>query len=92
MKFSSISLAAIAAVMLSTAALADHNSANGAGWANMPNDVHNIQIEDDISSTEFRDLVSQGGVSELDNRYDTEALGSGSGNRAAVASGSGRRR
>ena len=85
-------LASIAAVMFSTAAMADHNSVNGAGWANMPNDIHNIQIEDDLSSTEFRELVSQGGVRDLPNRYDTDSVSRGGSDRVAVErSGGGRR-
>ena len=85
-------LASIAAVLFSSAAMADHNSVNGAGWANMPNDIHNIQIEDDLSSTEFRELVSQGGVRDLPNRYDTDSVSRGGSDRVVVErSGGGRR-
>lgn len=85
-------LASIAAALFSTAAMADHNSVNGAGWANMPNDIHNIQIEDDLSSTEFRDLVSQGGVRELPNRYDTDLVSRGGSDRVSVERSGGSRR
>ncbi|OYW19320.1 MAG: hypothetical protein B7Z52_03755 [Burkholderiales bacterium 12-64-5] len=34
------------AALFSVSALADHNSPMGAGWANMPNDIHNTQIEE----------------------------------------------
>jgi len=63
------------AALLSMSALADHNSPMGAGWANMPNDIHNIQIEDDLSGTEFSDIVSEGAGADTVNRYldtDTE--------------------
>lgn len=51
-----------------TAAQADHNSVWGAGWANMPNDIHNSAIED--TQEEFLDLVQQGGGADSVNRYD----------------------
>ena len=63
------------AALLSVSALADHNSPMGSGWANMPNDIHNIQIEDDLSGTEFSDVVSEGAGADTGNRYldtDTE--------------------
>lgn len=34
-----------AALLFSAQAFADHNSKNGEGWANMPNDIHNTRIE-----------------------------------------------
>ena len=69
------------AALLSVSALADHNSPHGAGWANMPNDIHNIQIEDDLSGTEFSDVVRQGAGADTVNRYldTTSTLQSGSG-------------
>lgn len=48
------------AALFSLSALADHNSVHGAGWANMPDDIHNTRIEDDLSTTEFRDFVAGG--------------------------------
>lgn len=57
------------AALLSVPALADHNSPSGAGSANMPNDIHNTQIEDDLSGTEFSDFVSQGAGADTVNRY-----------------------
>jgi hypothetical protein len=50
-------------------ALADHNSIHGAGRANPPNDIHNTRIEDDLSSTEFRDFVAKGAGVDTVNRY-----------------------
>ena len=79
------------AALFSVSALADHNSPMGAGWANMPNDIHNIQIEDDLSGSEFSDLVRQGAGADTVNRYldSTTTLQSGSG---STASGGGSRR
>lgn len=73
-------LASLAA-LASGSALADHNSPMGAGWANMPNDIHNIQIEDDLSGTDFADVGSQGAGADTVNRYldTTTTVSSGSG-------------
>ena len=44
----------------------------------MPNDIHNTRIEDDLSSTEFRDFVAKGAGAATVNRYlDTTTLQSG---------------
>lgn len=73
------------AALFSVSALADHNSPNGAGWANMPNDIHNTRIEDDLSGTEFSDFVRQGAGAATVNRYldttTTSQSGSGSSTR-----------
>jgi hypothetical protein len=50
------------AALVAGSALADHNSPNGAGWANMPNDIHNTRIEDGLSGREFSAFVRQGGA------------------------------
>jgi hypothetical protein len=73
------------AALVSASALADHNSPMGAGWANMPNDIHNIQIEDGLSGTEFSDVVRQGAGADTVNRYldTTSTLQSGSGSAAS---------
>ena len=39
-------------------ALADHNSKNGEGWANMPNDIHNTRIETRIPAMTTRSAPS----------------------------------
>ena len=57
------------AALFSVSALADHDSHNGAGWANMPNDIHNTRIEDGLSGTEFRDFVAKGAGADTANRY-----------------------
>ena len=74
------------AALVSVSALADHNSIHGAGWANMPNDIHNTRIEDDLSSTEFRDFVSQGAGAATVNRYldSTTTVRSGSGSASTT--------
>lgn len=55
-------------------AIADHNSKNGEGWANMPNDIHNTRIEtreaDDNDA--FKDFVRYGEGSKTENRFDTD--------------------
>jgi len=78
------------AALFSVSALADHNSPNGAGWANMPNDIHNTRIEDDLSGTEFSDFVRQGAGAATVNRYlDTTTSQSGFG--STTTRGSSRR-
>ena len=57
-------------VLATTTAYADHASPMGAGWANMPNDIHNTRLED--SNEEFMDLVQGGGGVDSVNRYDDD--------------------
>ena len=63
-------------IVASAPALADHNSVWGAGFANMPNDIHNTRIEDDDET--FFDLVLMGDGADSVNRYDdgTDTTGS----------------
>lgn len=66
---------AIATSLLASAgsALADHNSKNGEGSANMPNDIHNTRVntlENDDNSA-FRDFVKYGEGSTTVNRFDS---------------------
>ena len=55
-------------------AFADHMSPMGAGWANMPNDIHNTRIDtrldDDYQS--FIDFVQYGMGADSVNRYLTD--------------------
>ncbi|MEW6647637.1 MAG: hypothetical protein AB1450_10590 [Pseudomonadota bacterium] len=99
MKNTVFALIAAGSIVATPAAFADHNSVWGAGWANMPNDIHNTRIEDDNET--FLDLVQQGGGADSVNRYDdgddttTRSMSSrttmrGSGSGAARASGMGR--
>lgn len=65
-----LALASLLGNLISVPAMADHNSPNGEGWANMPNDIHNMRIDtldgdDDI----FIDFVSQGDGADLVNRF-----------------------
>lgn len=85
---------AVVATLLSGAAMADHNSVHGAGWANMPNDIHNARIEDNLSSDEWRDFVSKGAGADTVNRYlDTDTVTSrGMGDRVQSQRGGGGRR
>ena len=54
-------------------AFADHNSPFGAGWANMPNDIHNTRIDTLGDNTTFRDFVRYGNGSDSVNRYLTDS-------------------
>jgi hypothetical protein len=72
------------ATLVSVSALADHNSPNGAGWANMPNDIHNTRIEDGLSGTEFADFVRQGAGADTVNRYLDSNTTSGARNVSAA--------
>jgi hypothetical protein len=62
------------ALAASGTALADHNSKNGEGWANMPNDIHNMRIEtkeaDDNEA--FKDFVKYGEGSTSENRFASD--------------------
>jgi hypothetical protein len=78
------------AALVSVSALADHNSPNGSGWANMPNDVHNTRIEDGLSGTEFADFVRQGAGADTVNRYLDSSTLTGS-SRTTATRGSSRR-
>ena len=63
------SLAALIGGLTVLPASADHNSVWGSGWANMPNDIHNTRIEDNLSGDAWRDFVRQGNGARTDNRY-----------------------
>lgn len=64
-----ITLAGIVTWVGSGNVMADHNSPFGAGWANMPNDIHNTVTEDGLRGTVFRDFVSRGAGADTVNRY-----------------------
>lgn len=63
---------ASAALVCSAQAVADHNSKNGEGWANMPNDIHNTRLDTRASDDNeaFRDFVRYGAGAESVNRFD----------------------
>ncbi|MEJ2522545.1 MAG: hypothetical protein P8080_06655 [Gammaproteobacteria bacterium] len=63
---------ASAALAFSAQAFADHNSKNGEGWANMPNDIHNTRIETRTSgdAAAFKDFVKNGEGADSVNRFD----------------------
>jgi hypothetical protein len=68
-----IALLLAAAALAAQPAMADHNSPMGAGWANMPNDIHNTRVdtrlEDDNDA--FLDFVQYGAGADSVNRYLT---------------------
>jgi hypothetical protein len=68
-----ISAAAVIA-LCAPPAFADHNSKQGEGWANMPNDIHNTRVEtlDANDNEAFRDFVKYGEGSESVNRFDSD--------------------
>ena len=78
------------AALFSVSALAEHNSIQGAGWVNMPNDIHNTRIEGGLSGTEFRDFVRQCAGADTVNRYLESAvtLQSGAGSATVMRGGS----
>jgi hypothetical protein len=66
----------LASALLAAAgtSVADHNSKNGEGTANMPNDIHNTRVET-IGSNDneaFRDFVKYGEGSKTVNRFESE--------------------
>jgi hypothetical protein len=68
------SLLAVVVLAMCTSApvvMADHNSPYGAGWANMPNDIHNTRLDTrDVpdGDEEFRDFVQYGDGADVVNR------------------------
>ena len=70
-----LALGAIAVIAVSTSpAFADHNSKEGEGWANRPNDIHNTRVEtlEGKDNAAFRDFVKYGEGSESVNRFDSD--------------------
>jgi hypothetical protein len=65
---------ATAIAICASPAIADHNSKQGEGWANMPNDIHNTRVEtlDTKDNEAFRDFVKFGEGSESVNRFDSD--------------------
>lgn len=55
-------------------AIADHNSKDGEGTANMPNDIHNTRIDtmEAEDNEAFREFVRYGEGSESVNRFDSD--------------------
>jgi hypothetical protein len=65
------------ALLLGQAAIADHNSPWGEGWANMPNDIHNTRIDTLGDRDAFRDFVRYGNGAESVNRFATDSTSRG---------------
>lgn len=66
--------AATALVVTAAPAFADHNSKDGEGTANMPNDIHNTRIETKEANDNeaFRDFVKYGEGSKVPNRFESD--------------------
>lgn len=66
----------LAATVLAVAApsFADHNSKNGEGTANMPNDIHNTRVDtlETNDNEAFRDFVKYGEGSTTVNRFESD--------------------
>ncbi|MGB5626565.1 MAG: hypothetical protein WBM61_12580 [Woeseiaceae bacterium] len=66
----------LASALLAAAgtSVADHNSKNGEGTANMPNDIHNTRVEtmESNDNEAFRDFVKYGEGSKTVNRFESE--------------------
>lgn len=69
-----LTLAAAIAALAATPALADHMSPMGAGWASMPNDIHNTRIDTRLAddNQSFIDFVQKGMGADSVNRYLTD--------------------
>jgi hypothetical protein len=75
MKARYLALGVTSAIAFAAApAFADHNSPNGEGWANMPNDIHNTRIETNESGDNeaFRDFVQYGEGADSVNRFASD--------------------
>ena len=81
-----------AAVLTQQAAFADHNSPFGAGWARMPNDIHNTRIDTLGDNTTFRDFVRYGNGADSVNRYSTDSDFTRGGRNSTSGRSSGRGR
>ena len=53
-------LAGVVCMVVSSAAFADHMSIWGEGWANMPNEIHNLRIEYKDDNDAFLSEVQYG--------------------------------
>ena len=62
-------------MLFASTAHADHNSPHGAGWARMPNDIHNTRIETlGGDNSVFRDFVRYGNGADSVNRYADDGV------------------
>ena len=63
-----------ALLVMAAPSIADHNSKNGEGTANMPNDIHNTRVDtlETNDNEAFRDFVQYGEGSTTVNRFESE--------------------
>lgn len=73
-----LAFGSVLAILGSNAAFADHNSIWGAGFANMPNDIHNTRIDTSLTDDDetFIDFVQYGAGADTVNRYLTTTTSS----------------
>lgn len=84
MKTKSLIALSLASVFAASSAYADHNSLFGEGWANMPNDIHNVRIDTkDSDTSDFTDFVKYGNGSDSVNRFSTTTSTSRGGSSAS---------
>ena len=89
--FTLSALSLLLAAFVSTAQ-ADHNSKWGEGWANMPNDVHNMRIDTlDGDNDDFIDFVSNGAGADSVNRFADDDTSVASSRGGSSAGGGGKR-
>lgn len=71
MKRTALIAAALTTFAAVPAAMADHNSQDGMGSANMPNDIHNVRLDvrlNDADNSYFTDFVQYGDGADVENR------------------------
>lgn len=75
-----------AGLLVAVSASADHNSRHGAGWARLPNDIHNTRVDTrGVDNQAFRDFVRYGNGADSVNRYPTRETGSDRSSRSERA-------
>jgi ABC-type sugar transport system substrate-binding protein len=75
MKTRMLTLCAAALALAAMPAAADHNSQDGMGSANMPNDIHNVRLDvrlSDADNSYFTDFVQYGEGADVPNRCLSE--------------------
>jgi len=80
-----LALSSAIAALAASPAFADHNSPMGAGWANMPNDIHNTRIDTRLAEDDdaFLEFVQYGAGADTVNRFLTTTTSTASGGSSA---------
>lgn len=75
MKILTLTVCAATLALVAMPAAADHNSQDGMGSANMPNDIHNVRLDvrlNDADNSYFTDFVQYGDGADSVNRCLSE--------------------